>query len=75
MSDSQLNALWQQIDRTAAPGARVIFRTGGQADILPGRVADTILAGWTYDRAASAAGFAQDRAAIYGGFHLYRRKG
>ena len=75
MSDSQLNALWQQINRTAAPGARVIFRTGGQADILPGRVADTILAGWTYDRAASAAGFAQDRAAIYGGFHLYRRKG
>lgn len=75
MNDGQLNALWQQISRTAAPGARVIFRTGGQADILPGRVAAEILADWSYDSAASATGFAQDRSAIYGGFHLYRRKG
>ncbi|MDZ4310107.1 MAG: DUF3419 family protein [Cypionkella sp.] len=75
MNDSQLNALWQQISRTAAPGARVIFRTGGHADILPGRVEPTILAGWSYDSAASATGFANDRSAIYGGFHVYRRKG
>ncbi len=75
MNDSQLNALWQQISRTAAPGARVIFRTGGEADILPGRVASEILSEWSYDSAASATGFAQDRSAIYGGFHLYRRKG
>lgn len=74
MNDSQLNALWQQIARTAAPGARVIFRTGGHADILPGRVAPAILAGWQYDAAASATGFANDRSAIYGGFYLYRRK-
>ncbi len=75
MNASQLNALWQQINRTAAPGARVIFRTGGQADILPGRVSPEILSGWSYDSAASATGFANDRSAIYGGFHLYRRKG
>lgn len=74
MNDGQLNALWQQIDRTAAPGARVIFRTGGHDDILPGRVASSILAGWEYDAAASAIGFANDRSAIYGGFHYYRRK-
>jgi S-adenosylmethionine-diacylglycerol 3-amino-3-carboxypropyl transferase len=75
MNDTQLNALWQQITRTAAPGARVIFRTGGHADILPGRVAPAILSGWTYDSQASATGFTNDRSAIYGGFHLYRRKG
>ena len=75
MNDSQLNALWQQISRTAAPGARVIFRTGGHADILPGRLAPAILSEWSYDSAASATGFANDRSAIYGGFHLYQRKG
>lgn len=75
MNDTQLNALWQQITRTAAPGARVIFRTGGHADILPGRVAPAILSEWRYDGAASATGFGNDRSAIYGGFHLYRHTG
>lgn len=74
MTDAQLNALWTQISRTAKPGARVIFRTGGQQDILPGRVAADTLAGWHYDEAASRLGFTNDRSAIYGGFHLYRRK-
>ena len=73
MTDEQLNALWREIDRTAAPGARVIFRTGGRDDILPGRVAPEVLSNWRYHREASAAGLAADRSAIYGGFHLYRR--
>ncbi|SEN77895.1 S-adenosylmethionine-diacylglycerol 3-amino-3-carboxypropyl transferase [Loktanella fryxellensis] len=72
MDDGQLNALWDQITRTARPGARVIFRTGGADDILPGRVAPAVLGRWQRDAAASATGFAEDRAAIYGGFHLYR---
>lgn len=75
MSDAQLNALWSEITRTAAPGARVLFRTGGATDILPGRVADGILARWAYDAAASHRAFQQDRSAIYGGVHLYRLKG
>lgn len=72
MTDHQLNALWREITRTSAPGARVIFRTGGAADILPGRVAPGVLGRWAYDPAGSAAGFAADRSAIYGGFHIYR---
>ncbi|ASM72299.1 MULTISPECIES: DUF3419 family protein [Roseobacteraceae] len=75
MTDAQLNALWDQISRTARPGARVIFRTGGADDILPGRVASELLDRWTYDVATSQACFAQDRSAIYGGFHLYRLGG
>lgn len=75
MSDAQLNGLWQQITRTATPGARVIFRTGGAADILPGRVAPALLGRWRYDAERSAAGFRADRSAIYGGFHLYERLG
>ena len=75
MNDDQLNALWDQITRTAAPGARVIFRTGGKDDILPGRVHAQTLARWQYDTEASANGFAEDRSAIYGGFHLYHFQG
>lgn len=75
MTDAQLNALWTQITRTARPGARVLFRTGGAADILPGRVPAALLARWRYDAGASARAHAQDRSAIYGGVHLYRFEG
>lgn len=75
MNDDQLNALWDEITRTAAPGARVIFRTGGTDDILPGRVDPHTLSRWDYQSEASAKGFRNDRSAIYGGFHLYHFKG
>lgn len=75
MNDTQLNALWDQITRTASPGARVIFRTGGIADILPGRVAPDTLNRWSYDSDASAQGSERDRSAIYGAFHLYHFNG
>jgi S-adenosylmethionine-diacylglycerol 3-amino-3-carboxypropyl transferase len=75
MTDAQLTALWTQITRTARPGARVLFRTGGADDILPGRVPDAILSRWRYDADASARAFAADRSAIYGGVHLYHFKG
>ena len=71
MDDDTLNALWREITRTAAPGARVIFRTAGTKTILPGRVLPVILANWTYEEARSAELHARDRSAIYGGFHLY----
>lgn len=74
MTDAQLNALWNQITRTASPGARVLFRTGGKADILPGRVAAATLGRWEYDAERSKAALASDRSAIYGGVHLYRLK-
>jgi len=73
MTDAQLGALWAEIDRTAAHGARVIFRTGGAADILPGRVPPAILARWRYDAGASRTGTVADRSAIYGGFHVWHR--
>lgn len=75
MTDGQLDALWLQITRCARRGARVIFRTGGAADILPGRVSGTLLSQWTFAPDTSAACFARDRSAIYGGFHLYRFEG
>ena len=71
MTDAQLNALWTEISRTAAPGARVIFRTAAEPSLLPGRVSPSILDRWTYERERSVRFSARDRSAIYGGFHLY----
>jgi S-adenosylmethionine-diacylglycerol 3-amino-3-carboxypropyl transferase len=74
MTDAQLNDLWREIARTARPGARVIFRTAGEATILPGRVAHEVLARFDYDAAACRALTLRDRSSIYGGFHLYTLK-
>ncbi len=71
MSDEQLNDLWLEITRTAAPGARVIFRTAAAESLLPGRLVDTLLERWEYRQAESLALHARDRSSIYGGFHLY----
>lgn len=71
MGDNELNALWTEISRTARAGARVIFRTAGEADILPGRVAEAVLRSWQYQAVQSRELARKDRSAIYGGFHLY----
>ena len=73
MNDGQLTDLWRQIDRTAAPGARVIFRTAADERLLPGRIPDQILDRWTYEEAKSRDFHARDRSSIYGAFHLYRK--
>jgi S-adenosylmethionine-diacylglycerol 3-amino-3-carboxypropyl transferase len=71
MTDAQLNALWAEIVRTARPGARVIFRTAGEETILPGRIPETLLARFAYDRETCRQWTAKDRSSIYGGFHRY----
>jgi S-adenosylmethionine-diacylglycerol 3-amino-3-carboxypropyl transferase len=71
MTDSQLGALWNEIGRTAAPGARVVFRTAGEDSILPGRVPDRILSRFSYDVARCRDMTLKDRSSIYGGFHVY----
>ena len=69
MSDDQLNALWTEINRTAAPGARVIFRTAAEDSLFQTELR-ALLDQWDY-LASLASPSAQDRSAIYGGFHLY----
>ncbi|MCB1509607.1 MAG: DUF3419 family protein [Hyphomicrobiaceae bacterium] len=71
MTTDILTDLWTQIERTARPGARVIFRTAGEESILPGRVPDEILAKFTYDEAYCRDLNTKDRSSIYGGFHRY----
>ena len=74
MNDVQLNDLWREITRTAAPGARVIFRTAAEPSLLPGRVSADMLDCWTYQHDLSRELHEKDRSSIYGGFHLYMRK-
>ena len=73
MTDEVLSDLWTQISRTAAPGARVIFRTAGEETILPGRIPDDVLAKFSYDEARCKEWTKRDRSSIYGGFHRYVR--
>lgn len=73
MDDTKLTMLWREIQRTASPDAKVIFRTAGATSVLPGRIPEDILASWHYDQDQSRAFHAQDRSSIYGGFHMYSR--
>ncbi|MDF8355144.1 DUF3419 family protein [Ensifer adhaerens] len=75
MTDQQLNDLWTEITRTADEGAVVIFRTAAEDSIPPSRVSSALLDQWHYDAETSLRLGAEDRSAIYGGFHIYRRKG
>ncbi|HEY4274752.1 MAG TPA: DUF3419 family protein [Rhizomicrobium sp.] len=75
MSPAQLEALWQEIDRTAnSRDARIIFRTAGEASPLPQKLSPGILAPWLYHEWQSRVLHAQDRSSIYGGFHIYARR-
>ncbi len=73
MTDVQLNELWSQISRTAASGARVIFRTAAEKSVIEGRLSPDIHNQWVYLEERSSELNALDRSAIYGGFHIYQR--
>jgi S-adenosylmethionine-diacylglycerol 3-amino-3-carboxypropyl transferase len=73
MTSAQVQSLWQEITRTARPGARVIFRTAAVPSMLPAKLDSRLLRQWTYQEQQSEALFKRDRSAIYGGFHLYTR--
>src|SRR4051812_12411160 len=71
MTRDQATALWEQMNRTARPGARVVFRTAGEETPLPQMLPADLLEPWTYLEELSANLHARDRSAIYGGFHAY----
>jgi S-adenosylmethionine-diacylglycerol 3-amino-3-carboxypropyl transferase len=76
MSAEQMTALWSEIDRTAdAKDARVIFRTAGADSPLPKKLPAALLERWDYLAEKSRSFHARDRSSIYGGFHVYVRRG
>ncbi len=74
MNTDQIDKLWTEICRTARPGSRVIFRTAAEKSPLPEKLSPTLLSQWDYLEHRSAELHQQDRSAIYGGFHIYRKR-
>jgi S-adenosylmethionine-diacylglycerol 3-amino-3-carboxypropyl transferase len=73
MTPAQIAELWSEIDRTSAPGARVLFRTAGAESPVDAAVPGGVRQRWRRDAVTSAALLRRDRSAIYGGLHLYIR--
>jgi S-adenosylmethionine-diacylglycerol 3-amino-3-carboxypropyl transferase len=71
MTTEQLVALWTEIARTAAPGARIIFRTAGEHSPLEEALPNHIRERFDYDADQGRDLLKRDRSAVYGGFHLY----
>jgi len=73
MNVDQITELWQEVSRTAMPGARVVFRTAGEISPLEEKLPDSVLSEWTTDLEANKAWTAMDRSGIYGGVHVYEK--
>ena len=71
MNSETLNVLWQEVQRTARPGARIIFRTAGEDSPLTEALPETLLGKFYYDPSLSQKAVKKDRSSIYGGFHTY----
>lgn len=73
MDKTQLTELWREVTRTAAPGAKVVFRTGGSASPLEQQLPAELLTAWHTDQTNNRQLYARDRSAIYGGMHVYQK--
>lgn len=73
MDEAQLTELWQEVNRTAMPGARVVFRTAGEVSPLEDKLPEVLLTSWQTDIDANRDWTAKDRSGIYGGVHAYVR--
>lgn len=70
-----LVALWDEVTRTARPGARVIFRTAGARPPFEAYVDAGAWTRWRRLDALSDDLHVRDRSGIYGGFHVYELVG
>jgi len=75
MSKDELQALWQEISRTARPGARVIFRTAGKDSPVDACLNNTLQMFWRRNVSRSEILGQRDRSGIYGAFHHYEYQG
>lgn len=73
MTDEVLTQLWTQVARVGKPGTRIIFRTAAAESPLETALPAELRSQFVYEAELSAQLFQQDRSAIYGGFHLYRK--
>ena len=73
MTDAVLTELWTEIARVGKADTRIIFRTAAAESPLETALPAALREQFVYEAETSAKLFQQDRSAIYGGFHLYRK--
>ncbi len=71
MDAQQLTELWQEVNRTAMPNARVVFRTAGTISPLEEKLPKELLQNWHTDSLQNELWTREDRSAIYGGVFAY----
>lgn len=71
MNAETMTELWQSIADKGEKGSRVIFRTAGASSPVETNLPKNLRGKFAYEEAFSKELFKQDRASIYGGFHLY----
>lgn len=71
MTAKQMTELWSAVAAKAERGSRIIFRTAGATSPVEIELPADLKANFSYDTKLSKHLFRQDRASIYGGFHLY----
>jgi S-adenosylmethionine-diacylglycerol 3-amino-3-carboxypropyl transferase len=74
MNTETMTDLWSAIAEKAESGSRIIFRTASAASPLEMNLTAELRRKFSYEKDLSAELFKQDRASIYGGFHLYELK-
>ena len=71
MNAEMMAELWQAIADKGEGGARIIFRTAGASSPIETNLPKDLRERFVYEEELSKELFKQDRASIYGGFHLY----
>ena len=74
MNAEILTDLWTAIATRGGAGTRIIFRTAGSDSPIETALPADLRQKFDYEKQWSQELFKQDRAAIYGGFHLYTLK-
>jgi S-adenosylmethionine-diacylglycerol 3-amino-3-carboxypropyl transferase len=71
MDEATITDLWTAIAANAERGSRIIFRTAGGSSPVESKLPPELRDRFIYEEDLSRELFKQDRASIYGGFHLY----
>lgn len=71
MNAETMADLWSTIAEKGEAGSRIIFRTASAASPIETNLPANLRAKFHYEEDLSRELFKQDRASIYGGFHLY----
>ena len=71
MNAEMMTDLWQAIADKGGKNSRIIFRTAGASSPIETNLPSGLREKFVYEEDFSKELFKQDRASIYGGFHLY----